>query len=242
MIETLTAHLTREGWTVERRLLRCGMSGYADPAARTVVLAAEHEAKTLIHECAHIAVEHVADLNEYAQHRGLMETEAESVAYAVAGIVGFDTSAYSVGYIAGWSNADLPVIKLTASRVLAAAHLLAEILDPTDPTPEQADQVTAGCSARAAGLRAGREGRTPRVPPWFPVPGARLRSRGGDERRPDWGRFATLSCRGFLTCHLRQGRASLPVLLLDVDEVPGFVAGDGDAACAGAAGLPFTSM
>ena len=48
---------------------------------------------------------------EYALHGGLMETEAESVAYVVAGIVGFDTSAYSVGYIAGWAGGDIDLIK-----------------------------------------------------------------------------------------------------------------------------------
>jgi hypothetical protein len=140
VIATLTAHLEAEGWTVERRPLRGLMNGYTDPAARTVVLAEGlepmQEAKTLLHELAHIVLEHVADLEEYAQHRGLMETEAESVAYVVAGIVGFDTAAYSVGYIAGWSNADTAIIKATASRVLAAAHHIAEILDPTDTDQE----------------------------------------------------------------------------------------------------------
>lgn len=34
-------------------------------------------------------------------HRGQCEVEAESVAHVVAGILGLDTSAYSVGYVAG---------------------------------------------------------------------------------------------------------------------------------------------
>lgn len=54
VIATLTAHLESEGWTVQRRPLRGTTNGYADPAARTVVLAeglaVEQEAKTLIHD------------------------------------------------------------------------------------------------------------------------------------------------------------------------------------------------
>lgn len=46
-------------------------------------------------------------------------------------------AAYSVGYIAGWSNADTAIIKATASRVLAAAHHIAEILDPTNDTDQE---------------------------------------------------------------------------------------------------------
>ena len=50
-------------------------------------------------ETAHIELGHVEDMTEYLEHRGLMETEAESVAYVVAGMLGIDTSAYSIGYI-----------------------------------------------------------------------------------------------------------------------------------------------
>ena len=60
-------------------------------------LSPEHAAKTMIHETAHIELGHVEDMAEYALHRGLMETEAESVAYVVAGMLGIDTSAYSIG-------------------------------------------------------------------------------------------------------------------------------------------------
>ena len=65
---------------------------------------------------------------QYAAHRGIKETEAESVAYVVAGILGLDTSAYSVGYVAGWSNCDAETIKATAANVLRAAHALADAL------------------------------------------------------------------------------------------------------------------
>ncbi|MCH2729115.1 hypothetical protein K3V38_14705, partial [Listeria monocytogenes] len=76
------------------------------------------------------------DQAEYIEPRGVKETEAESVAYVVAGILGLDTSAYSVGYVAGWSNCDSDTIKATAANVLRAAHTLADAL--TEPAAELA--------------------------------------------------------------------------------------------------------
>ena len=134
IIEALTAHLTGAGWTIERRELPGSKNGYTEPQARLVVLDAnlssEHAAKTLIHEAAHIELGHIDDIREYVEHRGIAETEAESVAYIVAGMVGFDTSAYSIGYIAGWADGDTELIKSTAARVLRASHTIAGILTP----------------------------------------------------------------------------------------------------------------
>jgi hypothetical protein len=132
ILAALTTALGKDGWAVTREPLRGTLNGCTDPATRQVVLRAdlspEHAAKTLLHEAAHIFLDHVADLTEYARHRGLMETEAESVAYIVAGLTGFDTSSYSIGYITHWSNGDTQLIKDTAGRVLAATdHILAHL-------------------------------------------------------------------------------------------------------------------
>jgi antirestriction protein ArdC len=144
VIATLTAHLEADGWSVEHTEPGQGRNGFTEPEGRRVVigshLSPEHGAKTLIHELAHIVLGHTDDLTEYAEHRGLMETEAESVAYVVAGLVGFDTAAYSIGYVAGWSDADTDLIRSTAARVLTAAHQVAGILNPEpedDDDPEQ---------------------------------------------------------------------------------------------------------
>jgi hypothetical protein len=138
VVATLSEHLTREGWAIERRALPGIKNGYTEPKGRLVVLdvdlSPEHAAKTMIHEAAHIELAHIEDPAEYLEHRGLMETEAESVAYIVAGLLGFDTAAYSIGYIAGWSKGDTELIKSTASRVLRAAHTIAGTLCP-DPEP-----------------------------------------------------------------------------------------------------------
>ncbi|MBD8540573.1 ArdC-like ssDNA-binding domain-containing protein [Frigoribacterium sp. CFBP 8751] len=143
IVDALSAYLDGEGWTVEHQDLTGGRNGYSDPEGQRVVignhLSPEHTAKTMIHETAHVLMGHVDDLAEYAEHRGLMETEAESVAYVVAGLVGFDTSAYSVGYVAGWADADVELIRGTAARVLATAHQIAAILDPEDEDTDEAD-------------------------------------------------------------------------------------------------------
>ena len=143
IVAALSAYLTEEGWTVERSSLPGTMNGVTRPETMTVVidedLSPEQAAKTTIHELAHVLLGHTEDMAEYAEHRGLMETEAESVAYVVSGMAGFDTSAYSVGYIAGWADGDTDLIKSTAARVLRTAHQIAGILTPEDETTDAED-------------------------------------------------------------------------------------------------------
>ncbi|WP_243768873.1 ImmA/IrrE family metallo-endopeptidase [Leifsonia sp. TF02-11] len=109
-------------------------NGYTDPEHHTVALrrglTPEQAAETLIHEAAHIELGHIDNLDEYRHHRGRMEVEAESVAYIVAGLVGFDTSFYSIGYITGWANQNTQLIRDTAANVLKAAHEITERIHP----------------------------------------------------------------------------------------------------------------
>lgn len=132
LIAPLTQHLAANGWGIHHARLTAA-NGYTDPETRQVTLAegiaVEQAAKTLLHETAHIALGHIDNLDEYRAHRGRMEVEAESVAYIVAGLHGFDTSRYSIGYITGWAREDTALIRETASRVLTAAHTTAEALD-----------------------------------------------------------------------------------------------------------------
>jgi hypothetical protein len=128
VITPLTDHLQATGWAIHRAT-HSRASGFTDPESRRVILAenlaVEQSAKTLIHETAHIELHHI---DEYRAHRGLLEVEAESVAFIVAGLAGFDTSAYSIGYIAGWAGDDVQLIRDTAARVLKTAHTIAEII------------------------------------------------------------------------------------------------------------------
>lgn len=130
--------LTAQGWSVEVEDIAGAANGYTQGATGRVVIDANlsdaQHAKTMIHEAAHVILHHDADKEltvDYAGHRGVCETEAESVAYVVAGLLGLDTSDYSVGYVAGWSECDTEMIKATAANVLRGVHVLAEALDPT---------------------------------------------------------------------------------------------------------------
>ncbi|MCS5735793.1 ArdC-like ssDNA-binding domain-containing protein [Herbiconiux daphne] len=133
-------YLTSIGWTVTREPIPGEVNGYTtrDGSMRVVVdadLSPAQAAKTVLHEAGHVLLHTDEEPGEYIEHRGIKETEAESVAYIVAGLMGLDTSGYSIGYVAGWSNCDADTIRTTATRVLRAAHTLADAL--TDD-PEQA--------------------------------------------------------------------------------------------------------
>lgn len=124
--------LVSKGWTFEREKIAGSANGYTDNDNRRVVvdalLPAAQAAKTALHEAAHVVLHSEEDPSEYIAHRGVKETEAESVAYVVGGILGLDTTDYSIGYVAGWSKGDAEVIKATAANVLKAAHTIADAL------------------------------------------------------------------------------------------------------------------
>ena len=62
--------------------------------------------KTMVHEISHAKLHNPEQLKEegVSKDRGNIEMEAESVAYIVCQHFGIDTSDYSFGYIAGWSE------------------------------------------------------------------------------------------------------------------------------------------
>lgn len=141
ILAAVTDYLTGKGWSVERERIAGTANGYTmTEGSRRVVIDVDlppaQAARTAIHEAAHVILHAEEDQADYAQHRGMKETEAESVAYIVAGILGLDTTAYSVGYVAGWSHCDADTIKATAANVLRAAHTLADAI--TEPAAELA--------------------------------------------------------------------------------------------------------
>lgn len=152
ILAAVLAHLTAQGVEVSRSTLREGLNGYTTRGDLglpvTVVisdrLSPAQAAKTALHEAAHVTLGHITDDHaEYLAHRGRYEVEAESVAYVLAGLLGLDTSAYSVGYVATWAEQEQPdTIKDTAVRVLTAVHTLAEALAPTDAHDNTAHDTT----------------------------------------------------------------------------------------------------
>ena len=85
--------------------------------------------KTLIHEMAHQKLHALPDVaQEEIKSRNSKEVEAESVAYVVCEHFGINTSDYSFGYVAGWSDgkettelkASLTGIREAASEMITA--------------------------------------------------------------------------------------------------------------------------
>lgn len=111
-------------------------NGDTDPAERLVRVRDDVDdaqaVKTAVHELAHIVCKHVDDMDEYRQHRGRMETEAESVAHIVLKCLGLDTDAYSAPYVAGWSKGDPEVLKAAATTVVEAAKTILTALEPQE--------------------------------------------------------------------------------------------------------------
>lgn len=82
--------------------------------------------KTMLHEVAH-SILHDKEAGECKDADGqTKEVQAESIAYCVANYIGIDTSDYSFGYVAGWSNnkeldelkSSLNIINKTAAKLI----------------------------------------------------------------------------------------------------------------------------
>jgi antirestriction protein ArdC len=135
ILEILEARLLAEGFTIEHRSTLSDALAYVDSSWRIVVspnLSPRMSAAALLHEAAHAYLGHVA--NGTHGHRGLGEVEAESTAYVAAGLLGIDTSQWTVGYVAGWAQGDETIVRRTAERVIkCAASLHALIVDGTPP-------------------------------------------------------------------------------------------------------------
>lgn len=86
--------------------------------------------KTFAHDLlAHIALdhEHRAELS-----RERAEVEAESVAYLLCSELGLDSAAYTLGYVAHWSNGDQALVLATADRARSTSALLLDELAPIE--------------------------------------------------------------------------------------------------------------
>ena len=103
--------------------------------------------KTLAHEAGHVLL-HAPDQRQPFTCRGVIEVEAESVAFMVTAAHGLDASQYTFNYVAGWAHQaatpDGPsveeIVKATGQRVIAATD---RILQTTQPAPTLVDEALA---------------------------------------------------------------------------------------------------
>lgn len=133
--ERCRAWVESQGWTVTREPIAGGVNGYTqcDGSRRIVIdsgLPPMQAAKTMLRETAHMLLHQDLPGEEYQEHRGLCETEAESTAYVVANYMGLDTGDYTIPYVAGWSGLDADIIQQAAQHVRDAADQIIKALDP----------------------------------------------------------------------------------------------------------------
>jgi hypothetical protein len=131
----LTRLLAEHGYTVERTELPGGKQGSTSPTDQKVRidshLSPMEALAVLAHEHAHVALGHLEQIDEYRQHRGPFEVEAESLVFVEMTALGFDTGNWSVDYVAGWAGDSSEAIAKTAESVVATAHETIERLTPT---------------------------------------------------------------------------------------------------------------
>lgn len=100
-------------------------NGITDWGDRTVVvresLPGAQRFKTAVHELGHVRL-HEPSSGDRPECRGIVEVEAESVAYMVCAAMGVDSGGYSLPYVATWSAGDLEKVSQTAGRVIRCAR------------------------------------------------------------------------------------------------------------------------
>jgi hypothetical protein len=140
----------------ERRGCRVSYASFAEPTKmgdvnvvtreirlRETASPAQH-AKTLCHELAHLEL-HGA--NEPALDRGVMELEAESVAFITCGESGLDTGDYSFSYVATWAagrrGGPVATLQASAGRIQQMARKLLAEMTPADSPALELERKTA---------------------------------------------------------------------------------------------------
>jgi hypothetical protein len=107
-------------------------NGFCNYSTKQIVVSSRNEGlqqtKTLIHEIGH-AMLHGPDDRPKFMPQAIAEVEAESVAYTVANLAGFDSSDYSFGYVGTWSRGDGALIAATLERVANCAARIAEFVE-----------------------------------------------------------------------------------------------------------------
>lgn len=130
---TLASNL---GSTVTVKTLPPGCGGSYDPTTLAIEInqsaSVNQRVKTLVHELGHRLVRAEAHDDEAPMSYDEEELVVESVAFTVCGSLGFDTSGYSIPYLASWSEgAELEVIERAAGAIDRIARRIEDSLDDT---------------------------------------------------------------------------------------------------------------
>jgi antirestriction protein ArdC len=134
-LEPLTALGGEIGSTIAFESIASGADGFYRPKTKAIVVEATHppnrRVKTLVHELAHALVraDHQDGDPELDQAAG--ELVAETVAYSVCASSGIDPGAFSIGYLAGWSEqTPIATIEHTAALIDRLSRRIEEAIAP----------------------------------------------------------------------------------------------------------------
>lgn len=121
-----------------------GANGFYSPMEHAITInkgmGQTQTLKTLIHEMAHSDLHNNKAREAHAYTYSNQELQAESVAYVVAQHYGIDTSSYSFGYLANWSNDKVGLSDLEAQ--LKVVHIEAkDLITRIDTTMEKVVEV-----------------------------------------------------------------------------------------------------
>ena len=133
--------MTEQGWTVIREPIPGEANGYTTPdGTRRIIVDVDLEPrpqKRCFTRPPTPSCTPAGDIDPGENVRtAASECEAESVAYVLAGLLGLDTSTYSVGYVTTWTEGDVDAVRATAENVLRAVHRLAPALIDDEETNE----------------------------------------------------------------------------------------------------------
>lgn len=141
----LVAEIERLGFTYAEEAIPGTAKGFTSFETKRVVidetLSRPQVVKVTAHELAHVLMHDPSEIN-YHENRPVCEIEAESVAYVVLNVMGYDAGTYSLGYIAHWSGGKAEQVSATAERVQRTAN---KVLDAITGANEgkQSEQTTA---------------------------------------------------------------------------------------------------
>jgi antirestriction protein ArdC len=129
----LARQVKAAGFSLERG--DCGgANGRTDFTVRTVRVRDDVDdaqaCKTLAHELGHVML-HEGSLFSC---RGVVEVEAESLAYIVSAACGLATEGYSLPYVALWAGGDVKKVQDSATRVMTVARTILADLEATEET------------------------------------------------------------------------------------------------------------
>lgn len=113
------------------------VDSYTDPEAHEVwvcdTLDDSAAITAALRELAHLRLNHLADADEYRQHRGRMDSEATAVAIIAAGALGLDTTSYDQPALTGWLEGNAELVAETAERVTATAQQIVRTFQEAAP-------------------------------------------------------------------------------------------------------------